>query len=142
MAEHSEFFQSHLNKVGSLNHPWYENEKMKLEAEKAFEHAKVDVDHGLVEKYKALRMKELDQFVNKNCYKNKQYNFAQAQRCEQYHFENDYKLGLLNSFTKDHIWKYMVDYKNCTRSQEFKSLDNIVEKDRAYQKCHDKFMKQ
>ena len=42
-----------------------------------------------------VRQKELTQYKIKNCYQNKQYNYLQAQVCENFHDANDYKLGLL-----------------------------------------------
>ena len=142
MAEqNTEYFQAKLKAFGTLSAPWYTNEKMEREAGLAFGHAKADVEFVL-DKYRAERLQQLDRIVNKNCYKNKNYNYLQAQKWDEYHFDNDYKLGIINNFTNDHIWKYQVDYDNCTKSDEFKSLSTTLEKDQVYQACHDKFMQQ
>ena len=138
----TEYFQNKLKHFGSLSVDFYENEKYNREAIIAFDHAKADLETGILAKFRALRMQELDRLVNRNCYKNKNYNFLQAQKWASYTYENDYKLGLLNNYTRDHSWKYMLDYKNCTRTDEFKSLPSLVEKDRVYQECHEKFMNQ
>ena len=140
-AKTTDYFQSKLKEFGNLTNKWSENEKLTREAKIAFEHAQVDVEFRL-DKYRALRMQELDKIVNKTCYKNKEYNYLQAQKWEEYHVNNDYKLGILNNFTKDYIWRYMLDYQNCTRTDEFKSLPTTVEKDHVYLTCHNKFMEQ
>mmetsp|Transcript_3873 Transcript_3873/g.3624 ORF Transcript_3873/g.3624 Transcript_3873/m.3624 type:complete len:81 (+) Transcript_3873:3-245(+) len=80
MAEHNtEYFQAKLKAFGTLSAPWYTNEKMTREANLAFDHAKADVEFVL-DKYRAERLQQLDRIVNKTCYKNKKYNFLQAQK--------------------------------------------------------------
>ena len=143
MAEETtEYLQQRLKKFQPKVFEWRENEKLTREATIAFEHAKTDLEIGILDKFRALRLRELDRIVSEKCYKNKDYSYPQANKWEQYHLENDYKLGLINNFVRDHVWKYALEYRNCTRSPDFKALGSVYEKDVAYQKCHDKFMKQ
>eukprot|EP00997_Jenningsia_sp_PLL12_P010696 NODE_8030_length_427_cov_57.113757_g7170_i0.p2 GENE.NODE_8030_length_427_cov_57.113757_g7170_i0~~NODE_8030_length_427_cov_57.113757_g7170_i0.p2 ORF type:complete len:56 (-),score=12.59 NODE_8030_length_427_cov_57.113757_g7170_i0:52-219(-) len=55
-------------------------------------------------------MQKLDQHVNQNCYQNSKYNYLQGNACEQFHYENDYKLKILESFADDHLVKHQVAY--------------------------------
>ena len=138
----TDYLKNKFKTFQPLQYDWTPSDKLIYEANEAFDQASTDVDIGILEKFTALRMKELDKIINTNCYKNKEYNYLQAQKCEEYHMDNDYKLNLLNSFTRDHVWKYMVEYNNCYNNSEFNSIADPTEKDRAYLKCHEDFMKQ
>jgi hypothetical protein len=60
--------------------------------------------------------------------------------CEKFHFENDYKLKMIETFAADHLVKHQVAYLNCKTDAE--SLRGSVEdKDRHYLACHDKWTK-
>ena len=104
--EGTAYFQQKLEKYKPINFMWRENEKMKKEAYNATEQVAYAVRHGILLKYEALRMQELDRIISRNCFKNKDYNYLQALKCEEYHYNNDYKLGLIDRFIMDHIWKY------------------------------------
>ena len=80
MAEaHTDYFHNKLKHFGTLKAAWSENEKMAREARIAFEHAQVEVEF-ILDKYRALRLQQLDKIVNKNCYKNNKYTFLQAKK--------------------------------------------------------------
>ena len=104
--EGTDYFQAKRQRFQPMNFIWKENEKLKREANIAADHVVEEVRNGILLKYEALRLQELDRIISKNCFKNKEYNYLQARKCEEYHMENDYKLGLINRFIMDHIWKY------------------------------------
>ena len=83
----------------------------------ALERAKFDIEDGIVLKLQVQRQKELEQYVVKNCYQNRTYNFLQAQKCEEFHYKNDYKLGLLKTFFNDHITKHIKSYEQCWKNE-------------------------
>lgn len=48
----------------------------------------------------------------------------------------------MKGFTKNHTWKYALDYHNCYNSPAFEALPTVEGKDRVYQACHDKLLAQ
>ena len=40
------------------------------------------------------------------------------------------------------MWKYALEYHNCYNSPDFDALPSIEEKDRKYDQCHKKLVKQ
>ena len=78
MAETTEYFAQKRLNFHPINFIWKPNEKYNLEADVAIKEAMFEVDEGVVKKYTALRMKELDQNVNTTCFKNKELSYAQA----------------------------------------------------------------
>ena len=141
MAEETEYLKAKLAAYTPKHFKWRENDKYKIEASEAVEDLTFRMDTGILQKYQLLRTKELERHVLKNCYsKTTDYNIHQAKRCEKYHMDNDYKLNLIGSFMKEHMWKHSLSYHNCTRTPEFAKLDTIEAKDRVYQKCHEEFI--
>ena len=141
MAEETDYWKAKLAKFTPKQFSWSENATYHREAEKALDNLKFTMEEGVLLKYRLLREKELDKYISTNCYgKGSGYNYLQAIKCEEYHYENDYKLNLIGSFLKDHTWKHILAYHNCTRTNEFNRLKTIEEKDRVYLGCHTKFM--
>ena len=97
----------------SFRGPWRFEDKAEYQdaKDKLMENITFKLEEGVISHLKALRMKELDKYIMKNCYKNKDYNYLQAEKCDEFHIEKDYKLGLLNSYAKDHLWKHDLDYE-------------------------------
>ena len=88
----------------------------------------------------AVRQRELEEFAVKNCYQNKTYNFLQAQKCEEFHYKNDYKLNILKTFFNDHIVKHLKNYEACWKNDQFAALKTNEDKDLAFVQCHDKWV--
>ena len=86
------------------------------------ERAKFDLEDGVILKLQVLRQKELEQYAAKNCYQNRTYDFYQAQKCEEFHYKNDFKLGILKSFFSDHIPKHLKNYEQCWKNEDFERL--------------------
>ena len=143
MAE-SDFFKQQraasLNNLANSAAAWTVDVKYFKQALDAVERAKFDIEDGVVLKLQALRLKELDQYVVKNCYQNKTYTFLQAQKCEEFHQQNDYKLGILKTFFNDHIVKHLKQYEQCWRNPDFEALNTNEDKDVAFLECHDKWL--
>ena len=100
---------------------------------------RVDLEDGILSKYMVLRTKQLEQIVADKCYSKKSFTYLEAEQCENFHFKNDYKLNLIQSFWKDHEAKHILSYKTCMAGVD--KLDSVVEKDKAYADCHDSWVK-
>ena len=60
--------------------------------------------------------------------------------CEKFHFENDFKLKLIQSFSKDHLVKHEVAYQKCI-SDSRKLQGSVEEKDRHFLNCHNNILR-
>ncbi len=118
---------------------WKPDTKRQMEMARTYEEAEFALEEGILSHLRAKRMRELEAYTVKNCWKNKNYNYLQAEKCESFHLQNDYKLGLLQSFTKDHLWKHSLSHETCWKNGRFEALDRI-EKDREFVKCHEKWV--
>ena len=132
--------QQSLNNLANQVTTWAVDIKYFRQALNALERAKFDIEDGIVLKLQAVRQREIEEFVIKNCYQNKTYTFMQAQKCEEFHYKNDFKLNLLSTFFNDHIPKHLKQYEACWRNEEFDSLKTNEDKDIAFLECHDKWL--
>ncbi len=143
MAESDYFRQqkaASLNNLANQTSAWTVDVKYFKHALDALERAKFDIEDGVVLKLQATRQRELEQHVVKNCYQNKTYNFLQAQKCEEFHYKNDFKLGLLKNFFNDHIIKHLKQYETCWKNPDFEALRTNEERDLAFVSCHEKWI--
>ena len=143
MAESEAFRQqkqSSLNNLANSPASWSVDVKYFAEALQAVERAKFEIEDGIVLKLQALRQRELEEYVVKNCYQNKTYNFLQAQKCEEFHYKNDFKLNILKTFFNDHITKHLKNYETCWKNPEFDALKANEDKDLAFVQCHGKWI--
>ena len=142
MAESDYFKQQRATSLNNLQRDlgWNVDVKYFKQAIDALERAKFDIEDGIVLKLQALRQRELEEYVIKNCYGNKSYSFLQAQKCEEFHYQNDFKLGLLRTFFNDHIAKHINQYQQCWQNPEFERLTTNVERDEAFLECHGKWI--
>ena len=132
--------QQSLNNLANQVTTWAVDIKYFRQALNALERAKFDIEDGIVLKLQAVRQREIEEFVIKNCYQNKTYTFMQAQKCEEFHYKNDFKLNLLNTFFNDHIPKHLKQYETCWRNEEFDALKTNEDKDLAFLQCHEKWL--
>ena len=103
--------------------------------------AKVDLEEGILTKYRVLRTKQLEGLVSENCYSKKSYTYLEAEQCDEFHFKNDYKLNLISTFWKDHAPKHILSHKSCLTDIGLEQMETIAEKDRAYADCHSSWVK-
>tara|TARA_B110001450_G_C17367767_1_gene378369 strand:- start:97 stop:459 length:363 start_codon:yes stop_codon:yes gene_type:complete len=99
----------------------------------------IDLEQGVLLKYKMLRLKQLEQQVSSNCYGDPKLNVLEAEMCENFHLKNDYKMKILGSFWKDHIPKHILGYQKCTDVTQ--GLDTVAQKDKAFADCHKHWIK-
>ena len=85
-------------------------------------------------------MKKLEEHIIKNCYQNRTYNFMHAQKCEDFHVKNDFKLNILKNYFGDHIVRHLNDYESCWKNADFDDLKTNEEKDRAFLDCHNRWI--
>ena len=129
-----------LNNLANKATSWTVDVKYFRKALDALEAAKFELEDGVILKQQILRQKELEEYVVKNCYQNRTYNFLQAQKCEEFHYANDYKLNLLKTFFSDHISRHLKQYETCWKNSEFEALQTNEDKDLAFVECHDKWV--
>ena len=58
-------------------------------------------------------MKQLEAKAITHCYEKEELNIDQAEACENFLYENDYKLKKIKSFWGDHITKHLNEYSKC-----------------------------
>ena len=75
----------------------------------------MELEEGILLKYKALRQKQLGNAISENCFGDPKLKIWEAEQCEKFHYENDYKLKNLSSFWKDHIPKHIRGYQGCVK---------------------------
>ena len=63
----------------------------------------------------------------------------EAEQCEKFHFENDYKMNAITNFWKDHISKHIKDHNKCMGALDAHST--VAAKDRAYADCHNGWLR-
>ena len=87
--------------------------KYSLEFKDTMDRAKNDLNEGILLKFRMLRTKQLESLVASNCYENSKFTLNEAEICQKFHFENDYKLNAIGSFWRDHVSKHIKDYQKC-----------------------------
>ena len=102
-----------LNSMVNSPDTWQPSDKYVHEFDNAIQRAHYDLEDGILNKFRALRTKQLENLVAQNCYTGKKFTFDEAEFCEKYHYENDYKLNLINTFWADHIPKHANTYLSC-----------------------------
>ncbi len=132
--------QQSLNALANNAATWAVDVKYFRKALDTIERAKFDIEDGIVLKLQAVRQRELEEYVVKNCYQNRTYTFMQGQKCEEFHYKNDFKLNMLKTFFNDHIVKHLKNYEACWKNSEFEALQTNEDKDLAFIACHDKWV--
>ena len=117
---------------------WKPDQKYLIEAQSAMKRTQANLETGILTKYRVLRTQQIEGLVVENCYKKKNLNVLEAEQCDHFHHQNDYKLNLLNTFFKDHAAKHILSYQQCER--EVANLESIAEKDKAYADCHNNWL--
>ena len=139
----SSFFKNKRNNAenGIQNPDFWEPSPLSLEqSEQAFERVAFDLDNGIVESKFLQREKAVHAHISQNCFQNKDYNFLQGMYCEKFHHDNDFKLKLIKSFSKDHLVKHEVAYQKCIADSR-KLQGTVEDKDRHFLACHDSILK-
>ena len=86
-------------------------------------------------------MQQLERVVASKCYRNNDFTFMQAQKCEEFYYKNDFKLNMLNTFVSDFMGKHLQEYQACWQNPSFESLKTNEEKDRVYLACHKQWIR-
>ena len=145
MASESAHFKqqkaNNLNPFANGKAQWEIDPLLEKQKAEAFERATHELNSGIVQQLRLRREQQLASMVVDNCYKTG-FTFPQAQKCEQYLMEKDFKLNMLGSFAQDHLLKHRLAYEHeCHGSAEFNALPSIAEKDRHYAYCHNHFLR-
>ena len=92
---------------------WVPDHKYALEFKDAIDRVRNDLEQGILTKFRVLRTRQLEGIVASKCFENDSYTYSEAEACENFHFDNDYKLNAVNNFWFDHISKHVKDYQKC-----------------------------
>ena len=88
------------------------------------------------------REQELDIIARDKCFKNSALTFMEAQKCNEWVREKDYKTNLLKKFAKDHLVHHEIAYDaTCVNGPEMQALKTMADKDRYYKECHTAFVR-
>ena len=113
---------------------WQPDQKYLVEVKDVLKRSNMELEQGILLKYKVLRQKQLDKQVSSNCYGDSKLNVLEAEMCENFYQKNDYKMKILGSFWADHIPKHVTAYQGCMNATH--GLESVAEKDKAFADCH------
>lgn len=85
-------------------------------------------------------MKQLLQYIKKECYEKKGYTVVEARTCENTLISNDYQLVKLSTFVDDNIFGETKNYRDCSVGPVIEKLNSVREKDDYFLECHHKYM--
>mmetsp|Transcript_25690 Transcript_25690/g.39499 ORF Transcript_25690/g.39499 Transcript_25690/m.39499 type:complete len:99 (-) Transcript_25690:264-560(-) len=95
----TEYFQNKakksLNALSNDASAWKPDVKFENEASSLSQRVQYDLESGILSKYKMLRTRQIEQLASQNCYGNKNYTFLEAEQCENFMVENDFKLNMI-----------------------------------------------
>ena len=144
-ATESKYFvqnkQQSLNSTVNSQEDWQLDIKYYLQAQDALDRLQTDLQEGVLQKMTLLRQQQMEKTIASKCYKNNDYTFLQAQKCEEFHYKNDYKLNMIRTFVPDFMTKHLKDYEQCWTGPEFTALATNEEKDRMFLQCHKKWIR-
>ena len=69
-----------------------------------------DLNEGILANLKAKRVQYLEKHAIETCYAKNDYTFQQAERCQKFLIDQDFKLNLINNFTTDHLVRHVQSY--------------------------------
>ena len=82
---------------------WQPDAVQQDEANNAVARMENTLSEGILMHAAQKRLQALEKTVARTCYsKNNDLNFLEAQKCEEYHYKNDYKLNMISKFVTDH----------------------------------------
>ena len=143
-TESKAFVQARMNSLNAtLNskEAWKMDIKYAREFQHAVDRAAADLNEGVIKHAKAKRMQQLEAHAADVCYTKTDFDFMQAQQCEKFHYDNDYKLNLASRFFRDHMVRHLKEYDACMTGSSFESLPTNADKDRAFLDCHHRWVR-
>ena len=117
------------------NAPWEIELRQQKEIEATLLEAKTRLEEGVLLQLRLQRQRDLNKLVASKCYQRKDLSYEQAEKCEEYYINNDFKLNLLSRFTSDYLPKHLISLERCIKGDEFTSLPSLADKDRAFLAC-------
>ena len=90
------FHEKNKQSLNSFNNEessrfWQPDQKYDLELVEILKRSKSDLSGGILARFSALRQRQLDVSIAQNCYTKKSLSYMEAEMCEKFHYENDYK---------------------------------------------------
>ena len=99
----------------------------------------MELTDGILTKFHLMRTKQLEAQIIEACYKKKSLNIDQAEACENFYMDNDYKLKNIEKFWEDHIPKHLINYQGCVNHAM--TQKTTLEKERVFDDCHNDWIK-
>lgn len=136
MAEETEYFKQKkaqaLNSITKNTNVWRPDASYVKQAQDTFDRISYQLDDGILLKQRAKREQELASKIASKCYERDDLDFVQAQQCERFVRDNDYKMKMINGFKQEFLSKTWLDYIECHKSKDLHALKTNVEKDKQF----------
>ena len=100
-----------------------------------------ELNEGILSHLQAKRMHHLEKHAVEACFAKNDFTFQQAERCQKFLIDQDYKLNLIKSFTADHLVRHINAHESCYTNDVFASLKKNEDKDRVFVECHNHWIK-
>ena len=82
-----------------------------METSDILKRGSMDLHEGILSKFKQLRTRQLEKHIAETCYAKKSSSIKDAEQCQKFTMNNDYKLNQINNFMSDHIPKHIEQYQ-------------------------------
>ena len=128
-----------LNATVNGSAAWQYDVKYQTQVRDVLARVQADINDGIILHLQAKRMQYLEKHVAEKCYKNNDYTYLQAAKCEQHYYNNDFKLNLLESFVQESMVPHLREYQGCFTEPAFTRAATAEEKDRVFLACHNRW---
>lgn len=122
-ATESRFFKASkaksLNSTVNSSASWQMDPKAVIQVKDAMERVQSDLEEGILKKLALQRDQHLLTAINNKCYKNNDLTFMEAQMCDQFYQNNDFKRAALSNFVEDHMTKHILEWDSCFNNNKF-----------------------
>ena len=140
------FLEKNKQSLNSFNNEeasrfWSPDQKYDLELVETLKRSKTDLEQGILARFNALRQRQLEQAIAQNCYSKKSYTYLEAEMCEKFHYDNDYKSNQIKSFWEDHISKHLRGYGTCEDGAKQMQDATVLEKETYFADCHNAWIR-
>uniref|UniRef100_A0A7S3CWM8 Uncharacterized protein n=1 Tax=Strombidium rassoulzadegani TaxID=1082188 RepID=A0A7S3CWM8_9SPIT len=120
---------------------WAPDSQYYLEFSEVMERARLQLDQGILLKLSILRQRQLEKLAIEKCFKDSSLNFSEAEVCETFLYDNDFKLKALNNFYSENTVRHVKEYMACRNDPQVLEQNTLVGKEKAYMQCHNEWVK-
>ena len=120
---------------------WKPDMTLNMEFNEEMTKARYQLEDGILLKFRVLRQRQLERQAAQTCYSDPKLNFIEAEQCEKFLVENDYKLSAINQFFYKNTIRHVKAYNKCLELTENDDLSSMAEKDKVYLQCHNDWVR-